>query len=134
VGTPWYCSPEIVKSEEYGPKTDVWSIGCSTIELVTGKPPFDDLNDVACLFKVAEGNPPPLPTDVSPECADFLSKCLNPKQEERPSGAELLEHPFLQLSQEDWALVEADIKALVSEMNELRDATESESSNLSSSK
>jgi serine/threonine protein kinase len=112
----------------------VWSIGCTTIELVTGKPPFDDLNDVACLFKVAEGNPPSLPADVSPSCTDFLTKCLNPTQGDRPSAAELLEHPFLQLASSDWETVESDIKLLVSEMNSQRAQVENESNAQSTSK
>eukprot|EP01125_Pyxidicula_operculata_P007066 TRINITY_DN240_c9_g1_i1.p1 TRINITY_DN240_c9_g1~~TRINITY_DN240_c9_g1_i1.p1 ORF type:complete len:803 (+),score=302.57 TRINITY_DN240_c9_g1_i1:154-2409(+) len=94
VGTPWYCAPEVINSDEYGAKCDIWSIGCFAIELVSGKPPFDDLNDIACLFKMAEGNPPPLPTDISPSCHDFLSKCLVGEWQLRPTSSQLLHHSF----------------------------------------
>jgi serine/threonine protein kinase len=55
------------------------SIGCMSIELVTGEPPFCNLNDIECLFKMSEKEPPPLPEDVSGKCRDFLSRCLEPE-------------------------------------------------------
>src|SRR5436309_2760617 len=36
VGTPWYCAPEVIMSEDYSQPADVWSLGCSLIELATG--------------------------------------------------------------------------------------------------
>uniref|UniRef100_A0A1I8F5V0 non-specific serine/threonine protein kinase n=1 Tax=Macrostomum lignano TaxID=282301 RepID=A0A1I8F5V0_9PLAT len=32
---PYYVSPEIVKSEAYNNKTDIWSLGCVLYELLT---------------------------------------------------------------------------------------------------
>jgi len=117
VGTPWYCAPEIINGEEYGLKTDVWSIGCFCIELVSGKPPFDDLNEIACLFKMAEGNPP-LPTGISEKCLDFITKCLtNPEQ--RSWCWELEKHSFLDISlQED----EYFKRVFIHLIKEMRDA------------
>eukprot|EP01122_Echinamoeba_exundans_P011887 TRINITY_DN4866_c0_g1_i1.p1 TRINITY_DN4866_c0_g1~~TRINITY_DN4866_c0_g1_i1.p1 ORF type:complete len:807 (+),score=191.51 TRINITY_DN4866_c0_g1_i1:192-2612(+) len=120
VGTPWYCSPEVVNCDEYDFRADIWSVGCSAIELVTGKPPYDDLNDIACLFKMAEGAPPPLPDGISEECRDFLVQTLRPDPRERPDASTLLSHPFLALSAEEIAMTTADLRTLVTEMNNQR--------------
>lgn len=106
VGTPWYCAPEVIRSEEYSHPADIWSLGCTLIELLTGKPPYDDLADVACLFKMAEGQIPPLPTHVDADCTDFLKSCLQPNPAARLTANQLLEHPWISKT-----MVERDIIA-----------------------
>lgn len=32
-GTPYYCSPEVMKSQQYSKKTDIWSLGCVIYEI-----------------------------------------------------------------------------------------------------
>ena len=44
VGTPYYISPEIVQSNTYNFKTDVWSIGVLLYEMCALKPPFNGQN------------------------------------------------------------------------------------------
>jgi len=95
VGTPWYCAPEVIRSEDYSYPADIWSLGCSLIELLSGKPPYDDLADVACLFKMAEGHMPPLPPKISSECESFLHDCLAPLPQNRLSASALLQHPWI---------------------------------------
>lgn len=34
IGTPHYLSPEICEGRPYGPKSDIWSMGCVLYELV----------------------------------------------------------------------------------------------------
>jgi len=118
VGTPWYCAPEVINGLDYGKRCDVWSIGCFAIELVSGKPPFDDLNEIACLFKMAEGHPPPLPTGISAECTDFLVKCLQSNWLERPTATELLQHPFLAISLKREAKIKKELIGIIKEMRE----------------
>jgi NIMA (never in mitosis gene a)-related kinase len=40
LGTPYYCSPEILKSDKYEFKSDIWSLGCILYEMCSLKPPF----------------------------------------------------------------------------------------------
>lgn len=40
VGTPLYMSPELINKSGYDFRTDIWSLGCITYELLTLKPPF----------------------------------------------------------------------------------------------
>ena len=39
-GTPNYISPEILAHEVYGLESDIWSLGCIFLSLLSGAPPF----------------------------------------------------------------------------------------------
>lgn len=46
---------------------DIWSIGCTIIELLTGKPPYFELAQMPAFFRIVEDEHPPLPPDISKE-------------------------------------------------------------------
>jgi NIMA (never in mitosis gene a)-related kinase len=46
VGTPYYMSPELVNSQRYDERSDIWSVGCIIYELAALRPPFDAPNQV----------------------------------------------------------------------------------------
>lgn len=77
-------------------KADVWSLGCTIIEMITGKPPYAGTPAVTAIYKIASSNePPPLPDGISDSLRDFLSKCFVVDPAKRASVAELLQHPFI---------------------------------------
>lgn len=39
-GSPYWMAPEVVKGEGAGKPSDVWSLGCCIIEMLSGKPPW----------------------------------------------------------------------------------------------
>jgi serine/threonine protein kinase len=41
------------------------SLGCTVIELCTGKPPYSDLLTMTAMFKIVEDDCPPLPEEMS---------------------------------------------------------------------
>jgi len=41
IGTVYYMSPEQVRGEEVTNRSDIYSIGCTTYEMIVGQPPFD---------------------------------------------------------------------------------------------
>jgi cell division control protein CDC15 len=62
---------------------DIWSLGCTIIELLTGNPPYHDGNRFYALSRMVSEPHPPLPKDISPECEDFLMQCFKKEPELR---------------------------------------------------
>jgi serine/threonine protein kinase len=52
VGCPFYMSPEVIKTRGHGFAADWWSLGCIVFEMLTGYPPFYDVNRLGCYQKV----------------------------------------------------------------------------------
>lgn len=48
------------------------------------------------LFRIGRGELPPIPETLSLEAQDFIRKCLQVNQDDRPTAAQLLMHPFVQ--------------------------------------
>jgi serine/threonine protein kinase len=44
LGTPYYMAPELVDGRKYDQRVDIWSLGCITYILLSGKLPFDGDN------------------------------------------------------------------------------------------
>ena len=93
---PWM-APESVKAT-LGRRSDIWSFGCTLLEMATGKIPWSHLkldNPMALLMKIALSEDlPEIPNTLSPEFTDLLKKILVKDPEQRPYAAEILEHPF----------------------------------------
>ena len=60
-------APEVVLQQVSGRKSDIWSLGCTIIEMLTGKPPWNTFTDaVAIMLKIARTNQSPaLPDGIS---------------------------------------------------------------------
>ncbi|KAG9150369.1 hypothetical protein Leryth_014546 [Lithospermum erythrorhizon] len=101
-GTPQWMAPELLQAvlrnnsnPDHAWAIDIWSLGCTVIEMLTGKPPWNGLTEVQAMFSVLN-KMPPIPESLSSEGKDFLKKCLQREPMNRPSAVELLDHPFLQ--------------------------------------
>ncbi|KAL4587767.1 hypothetical protein LXL04_000641 [Taraxacum kok-saghyz] len=94
-GSPLWMAPEVIRGEGQGPESDVWSLGCTVIEMVTGMPAWQDRGvDTLCQIGYSD-DLPTLPGHFSDELRDFLNKCLIRVPSERWSCNQLLRHPFL---------------------------------------
>uniref|UniRef100_A0A3B4A3L4 Uncharacterized protein n=1 Tax=Periophthalmus magnuspinnatus TaxID=409849 RepID=A0A3B4A3L4_9GOBI len=93
-GTPYWMSPEVISGEGYGRKADVWSLGCTVVEMLTEKPPWAEYEAMAAIFKIAtQPTKPLLPLHCSEQARDFIHYIFV-EAKQRPSAEELLRHPF----------------------------------------
>lgn len=95
VGTPYWMAPEIIEMSGFSTASDIWSIGCTVIELFTGYPPYHELAPMSALFRIVSDERPPIPPNVSTELAEFLLVCFRKDAEQRPSAEALLQHRWI---------------------------------------
>ncbi|XWS18178.1 hypothetical protein CRYUN_Cryun32bG0020300 [Craigia yunnanensis] len=99
-GTPVYMVPEVARGEQQGFPADVWALGCTVIEMATGRGPWPDVGDpVSALYRIGFScDVPEIPRNISKQAMAFLSKCLRRDPVERWSATELLAHDFVKES------------------------------------
>lgn len=97
VGTPYWMSPEMILNSEKNvfPANDIWSVGCTVIECLSGNPPYHDLNHMSAFYCIVQDEHPVIPDSFSADCKDFLLQCFQKQPDERPSATSLLEHKWL---------------------------------------
>ena len=95
VGTPYWMAPEVIELHPPSTASDVWSVGCSIIELMTGEPPYFDLAAMPALFRIVQDEHPPLPENISESLRDFLLQTFQKDPNLRVSAEQLLKHPWI---------------------------------------
>lgn len=101
IGTPWYMAPETI-NHMFAHKSDVWSVGILTYNLLSGDLPFDDehrLNRPLAVFKSIltkevefQNN---VWNDISPDAIEFIKLCLQKEYQKRPCSETALLHKWL---------------------------------------
>lgn len=73
-------APEVIKHGKYRIEADIWSLGCTIIEMSVGGNPWGKeafMNHFQAIVKIAESSDiPEIPSHLSLECKDFIMKCL----------------------------------------------------------
>jgi len=94
VGTPRYMAPEqIASSKHVDARADVWALGVTLYELLSGAPPFDGTTVLAVLNQIEHQEPMPLTArrpDVPAELAALVHRCLAKDPASRPADARAL--------------------------------------------
>eukprot|EP01135_Chromosphaera_perkinsii_P000992 Nk52_evm6s156 gene=Nk52_evmTU6s156 len=95
-GSPLYMAPEILSSQEYDAKADLWSVGTIIYECLAGHPPFRAGNYIE-LLNVINKNSDCLqyPDNTPDDLKDILSGLLKHEPLARFSFEEFFMHPYL---------------------------------------
>jgi serine/threonine protein kinase len=104
LGTPVYMAPEFIRGSLHQ-KSDLWAVGCTMLELVTGKRPWHETGiteHLPLMFHISSiGRGPEIPPYLSPSLRDFLEHCFVVDPDSRASAAALLTHQWLVEGEQD---------------------------------
>ena len=93
VGTPQYMSPEQAEGQELDTRSDLYSLGVITYEMLTGDLPFKATTPMALILKHIHALPRPLrelKENISPALEAVVLRTLAKKREDRPQSATIL--------------------------------------------
>ncbi|GMH12499.1 hypothetical protein Nepgr_014340 [Nepenthes gracilis] len=96
VGTPYWMAPEVIEMSGVCAASDIWSVGCTVIELLTCVPPYYELQPMPALFRIVQDKHPPIPDGLSSDITDFLQQCFKKDARHRPDAKTMLSHPWIQ--------------------------------------
>uniref|UniRef100_A0A5B7AXL3 mitogen-activated protein kinase kinase kinase n=1 Tax=Davidia involucrata TaxID=16924 RepID=A0A5B7AXL3_DAVIN len=96
-GSPYWMAPEVVMNTNgYSLAVDIWSLGCTILEMATSKPPWSQYEGVAAIFKIGNSKDiPEIPNHLSSDAKSFLKLCLQRDPAARPTALQLLDQPFV---------------------------------------
>ncbi|GFP82238.1 mitogen-activated protein kinase kinase kinase yoda [Phtheirospermum japonicum] len=96
-GSPYWMAPEVIRNSNGSSlPVDIWSLGCTVLEMATAKPPWSQYEGIAAMFKIGNSKElPAIPDYLSDEGKEFVMLCLQRNPQNRPTAAQLLEHSFV---------------------------------------
>ena len=94
-GTPYYASPEVWKDQPYDIKSDIWSLGCVTFEMLALRPPFRAENMDKLYNKVIKGEYGKISERYSDDIKEIIKLLLKVNPKERPTCFQILNHDLI---------------------------------------
>ena len=94
-GTPYYASPEVWKDQPYDIKSDIWSLGCVTFEMLALRPPFRAENMDKLYNKVIKGEYGKISDRYSDDIKEIIKLLLKVNPKERPNCTQILNHDII---------------------------------------
>jgi serine/threonine-protein kinase len=83
IGTPEYLSPEQCEAKTIDNRSDIYSLGVTFYELLSGKTPYKADTPVSMLLEIVKGNFPPL-NEVNPDIPEFIQKIVEKMMQTKP--------------------------------------------------
>nr|XP_060467903.1 serine/threonine-protein kinase ULK1 [Panthera onca] len=99
-GSPMYMAPEVIMSQHYDGKADLWSIGTIVYQCLTGKAPFQASSpqDLRLFYERSKTLVPTIPRETSAPLRQLLLALLQRNHKDRMDFDEFFHHPFLDAS------------------------------------
>ncbi|XP_063066285.1 serine/threonine-protein kinase ULK1 isoform X2 [Engraulis encrasicolus] len=99
-GSPMYMAPEVIMSQTYDAKADLWSIGTIVFQCLTGKAPFQASSpqDLRLFYEKNKNLSPNIPRETSSHLRHLLLGLLQRNHKDRMDYDEFFRHPFLEAS------------------------------------
>uniref|UniRef100_A0A672NA44 non-specific serine/threonine protein kinase n=1 Tax=Sinocyclocheilus grahami TaxID=75366 RepID=A0A672NA44_SINGR len=99
-GSPMYMAPEVIMSQNYDAKADLWSIGTIVFQCLTGKAPFQASSpqDLRLFYEKNKTLSPNIPRETSSHLRHLLLGLLQRNHKDRMDFDEFFRHPFLEAS------------------------------------
>ncbi|XP_078666788.1 uncharacterized protein LOC144908798 [Branchiostoma floridae x Branchiostoma belcheri] len=95
-GTPTHMSPEMARAEEHNCTTDIWSLGCTTLHMLTGRHPWQKyaVRSFQLIYQI--GAYPhrildDIPHTTHGSLRQLLGHCFNQCRKERPQAQAILD-------------------------------------------
>ena len=124
LGSPAYMSPEQVRNARMvDARSDLWSLGVSMYELLTGRIPFDGDGVGEMLAAILEADPPSvldLRPDLSKPMAAVVHRCLERKRDDRYADAGELARALAPFGSGRWDALPDQIAATLANAAQLR--------------
>ncbi|XP_061553676.1 serine/threonine-protein kinase ULK1 isoform X1 [Phycodurus eques] len=97
-GSPMYMAPEVIMSQNYDAKADLWSIGTIVFQCLTGKAPFQASSpqDLRMFYEKNKNLSPNIPRETSSHLRHLLRGLLQRNHKDRMEFDEFFSHPFLE--------------------------------------
>uniref|UniRef100_A0A914WJE1 non-specific serine/threonine protein kinase n=1 Tax=Plectus sambesii TaxID=2011161 RepID=A0A914WJE1_9BILA len=102
IGTPYWMAPEVIACDEnpeatYDSRSDLWSLGITSLEMAEGHPPLCDMHPMRALFLIPRNAPPRLKRGKkwTKKFDSFIETVLVKDYHQRPYTEQLLRHPFI---------------------------------------
>ncbi|GAA5853960.1 hypothetical protein JCM8547_008170 [Rhodosporidiobolus lusitaniae] len=90
-GTPLWMAPEVITDGKmYDTKADIWSLGITLYEIMTGNPPYFGMEPLRACALIPRQEPPRFEAGVgSAQMGEFLASCLQIDPTSRPTADDL---------------------------------------------
>jgi len=85
IGTPEYLSPEQCEGKTVDGRSDIYSLGVTMYEILTGKTPYEADTPVSMLMKIVKGNFPPI-GQVNPAVPEPVQKIVEKMMQTDPQN------------------------------------------------
>ncbi|MBX9670597.1 MAG: protein kinase [Candidatus Obscuribacterales bacterium] len=103
VGTPSYLPPELIQHNRFDHRSDIYSLGCTMFEALTGKTPFISPTPFETAQKHVNDQPPTLAQATSKEFPRTLEKlvadCLAKHPDDRPPSMRVLKDKLIAVAE-----------------------------------